>query len=59
MAASGVSLVRLRALCNIAKFVFTGDKTASSWSREMRWYGTKAQSFQEFGSSRVQTRRGE
>uniref|UniRef100_A0A3P8S1Q8 ATP-dependent RNA helicase DHX30 n=1 Tax=Amphiprion percula TaxID=161767 RepID=A0A3P8S1Q8_AMPPE len=42
MALPGVLLVRLRALCNVGKCVHTGGKTASSWSREMRWYGSKA-----------------
>lgn len=58
MALPGVSLVRLRALCDIVKSVHTGGKTASNWSREVRWYRTKARSFQDFDSSRVQTKRG-
>uniref|UniRef100_A0A671Y7C0 RNA helicase n=1 Tax=Sparus aurata TaxID=8175 RepID=A0A671Y7C0_SPAAU len=41
MALPGVSLVRLRALCNTAKCLHTVGKTASNWGREMRWYRTK------------------
>ncbi|XP_044076509.1 ATP-dependent RNA helicase DHX30 isoform X2 [Siniperca chuatsi] len=58
MALPGVLLVRLRALCNIAKCVHTGGKTASNWGREMRWYRTKARSFQEHGASFFQTKGG-
>ncbi|KAM3604387.1 uncharacterized protein V6R79_010386 [Siganus canaliculatus] len=57
MALPGVLLVRLRALCNIAKCIQTGGKTASSWGREMRWYRTKARSFQDYGTSHFQTKR--
>ncbi|XP_022062811.1 ATP-dependent RNA helicase DHX30 [Acanthochromis polyacanthus] len=57
MALSGVLLVRLRALCNIGKCVHTGGKTASSCSREMRWYGSKAWSFQEHGTFYSQSKR--
>ncbi|TMS09780.1 Putative ATP-dependent RNA helicase DHX30 [Larimichthys crocea] len=58
MALPGVSLVRLRALCNVAKCVHTGGQTASRWSRPMQWYSTKARSFQELGPSPFQTKRG-
>ncbi|KAM9349131.1 ATP-dependent RNA helicase DHX30 [Symphorus nematophorus] len=58
MALPSVSLVRLRALCNIVKCVGTGGQTASNWSREMRWYRTKARSFQESGTSHLQAKRG-
>ncbi|XP_038573839.1 ATP-dependent RNA helicase DHX30-like [Micropterus salmoides] len=58
MALPGVLLVRLRALCNIAKCVHTGGKTASNWGREMRWYRTKARSFQEHDTSYSQVKRG-
>ncbi|XP_028282610.1 ATP-dependent RNA helicase DHX30 isoform X2 [Parambassis ranga] len=47
MALPGVLLVRLKALCNVAKCIKTGGKTASNWSREMRWYGTKPRNLQE------------
>ncbi|XP_054452635.1 ATP-dependent RNA helicase DHX30 [Anoplopoma fimbria] len=56
MALPGGLLVRLRALCNVAKCVRTGDKTASSWGRDMRWYRTKAQSFEESGTACLQTK---
>ena len=59
MALPGVSLVRLRALCNTAKCLHTVGKSASNWGREMRWYRTKARNFQDFGSSHLQDKRGE
>ncbi|KAM8727254.1 ATP-dependent RNA helicase DHX30 [Acanthopagrus schlegelii] len=57
MALPGVSLVRLRALCNTAKCLHTVGKTASNWGREMRWYRTKARNFQDFSSSHLQDKR--
>ncbi|XP_069013571.1 ATP-dependent RNA helicase DHX30 [Embiotoca jacksoni] len=57
MAQPGVLLTRLRALCNVGKCVQTG-KTASSWSRQTRWYGTKPGSFQEHGTLDSQSKRG-
>nr|XP_046264175.1 ATP-dependent RNA helicase DHX30 [Scatophagus argus] len=58
MAHAGISLVRLRALCNIAKCVHTGEKTALGWSREMRWYMTKARGLHDDGASHVQAEGG-
>ncbi|CAG5896648.1 unnamed protein product [Menidia menidia] len=58
MALPGALLVRLKSLCNVTKCVTIGEKTASNWSREMRWYGTKARSFREPGTSHVQNKRG-
>uniref|UniRef100_UPI0037E81DAC ATP-dependent RNA helicase DHX30 n=1 Tax=Semicossyphus pulcher TaxID=241346 RepID=UPI0037E81DAC len=58
MAQPGVLLVQLRALCNIAKCVHTGGHTASNWSREIRWYRTKARSVQEHGTSYLQSKGG-
>ncbi|XP_075953803.1 ATP-dependent RNA helicase DHX30 [Anarhichas minor] len=57
MALPGVLLVRLRALYNVSKRVHTGGQTASNWSREMRWYSTKARSFEESGTPYLQTKR--
>ncbi|KAM6920019.1 ATP-dependent RNA helicase DHX30 [Lycodopsis pacificus] len=57
MALPGVSLVRLRALYNVSKHLHTGGQTASNWSREMRWYSTKARCFEESGTPYLQTKR--
>ncbi|XP_022613664.1 putative ATP-dependent RNA helicase DHX30 [Seriola dumerili] len=57
MALPGVLLVRLRGLSKIAKCVYTGGKTASNWSQEMRWYTTKAGRFEKPGASDFQTKR--
>ncbi|XP_034744071.1 ATP-dependent RNA helicase DHX30 [Etheostoma cragini] len=57
MALPGVLLVRLRALCNVGKCVYTGGKTVPNWSSEVRWYRAKARSFQEQGTSYEQTKR--
>lgn len=59
MALPGVSLVPLRTLCNFARYVQKGGRTASCWSREMRWYGTKFRSLQEHTSANIQRERGE
>ncbi|KAM4552301.1 ATP-dependent RNA helicase DHX30 [Odontesthes bonariensis] len=58
MALPGGLLMRLSSLYNLTKCVGTGGKTASNWSREMRWYGTKARSSQEHGTSYVQNKQG-
>ncbi|XP_049930535.1 ATP-dependent RNA helicase DHX30 [Epinephelus moara] len=58
MALPGGLLVRLRALCNVSKCVHTGGKTASNWGRGMRWYRTNPRSFDEVGTSHLQTKRG-
>ncbi|XP_070829883.1 ATP-dependent RNA helicase DHX30 [Chaetodon trifascialis] len=57
MAAPGLSLVRVRALCNIAKWVHSGGQTASRWSGEMRWYSSKGPRFKEHDTSHFQTKR--
>ncbi|XP_067462111.1 ATP-dependent RNA helicase DHX30 [Thunnus thynnus] len=57
MALPGVLLVRLRALCNVAKCVHAGGKTPSNWGREMRWYRTNRKSFQEHDTSYFQAKR--
>ncbi|XP_068587812.1 ATP-dependent RNA helicase DHX30 [Cebidichthys violaceus] len=57
MALPGVLLVRLRALCNVAKCVPTGGQTASNWSGEVRWYRTKARNFEESGTPYLQSKR--
>ncbi|XP_029308820.1 ATP-dependent RNA helicase DHX30 [Cottoperca gobio] len=56
MALPGGLIVRFRALCNVAKCVHTGIKTPSNWSREQRWYSTTARSFQDDGTSDLQTK---
>ncbi|TNN54802.1 putative ATP-dependent RNA helicase DHX30 [Liparis tanakae] len=53
MALPGGLLVRLRALCNVAKCVNAGGKTASNCRGAVRWYGTKARSFEESGASHL------
>ncbi|XP_024129957.1 ATP-dependent RNA helicase DHX30 [Oryzias melastigma] len=58
MALAGVFLVRLRTLCRCVKCVHTGAKTASNWSTDMRWYGTKARRFPEHGVSYFQNKAG-
>ncbi|XP_074544347.1 ATP-dependent RNA helicase DHX30 [Halichoeres trimaculatus] len=57
MALPGVSLVRLRALCNISKYVHRGGQSASNWSREIRYYRTKARSFDELSPASPRARR--
>ncbi|XP_040000586.1 ATP-dependent RNA helicase DHX30 [Xiphias gladius] len=57
MAVAGVSLMRLKGLSKIAKCVYTGGKTASNWTREMRWYTTKPGSFEEPVASYFHTKR--
>ncbi|XP_044224115.1 ATP-dependent RNA helicase DHX30 [Thunnus albacares] len=57
MALPGVLLVRLRALCNVAKCVHARGKTPSNWGREMRWYRTNRKSFQEHDPSYFQAKR--
>ncbi|XP_029380368.1 ATP-dependent RNA helicase DHX30 isoform X1 [Echeneis naucrates] len=57
MALPGISLVRLRGLTKFAKCVYTGGATASDCCREMRWYTTKAGSFERRGASDFQTKR--
>ncbi|XP_061151933.1 ATP-dependent RNA helicase DHX30 [Syngnathus typhle] len=58
MALPGVSLVRLRALCRLGKYLRMGVPTASHWSGEMRWCGTKVVSFRPYSTSRFQAKRG-
>ncbi|XP_074507554.1 ATP-dependent RNA helicase DHX30 [Sebastes fasciatus] len=58
MASPGGLLVRFRSLCNVVKSLHTGGQTtASNWGRETRWYGTRARSLQEQGTSHLDTRR--
>ncbi|KAF7665938.1 hypothetical protein LDENG_00127400 [Lucifuga dentata] len=57
MALPGVFLMRLRAMCNFGKCVHAGGKCATNWTRDMRWYRTKAGAFQEHGTS-LQYKRG-
>lgn len=59
MALPGVSLVPLRALCYLAKCVHTGGNTASIFGRGMRWYKTKARSFEEHSALHIHGKRGE
>ncbi|RVE61749.1 hypothetical protein OJAV_G00175700 [Oryzias javanicus] len=58
MALAGVFLVRLRTLCRCVKCFHTGAKSASNWSTDMRWYGTKARRFPEHGISYFQNKAG-
>ncbi|CAJ1072389.1 ATP-dependent RNA helicase DHX30 isoform X1 [Xyrichtys novacula] len=51
MALPGVLLVRFRTLCNVTKCAQTGGQTVSHWSRETRWYRTKARSVHEQSTS--------
>ncbi|XP_035489610.1 ATP-dependent RNA helicase DHX30 [Scophthalmus maximus] len=57
MALPGVLLVRLRALSKVPKCLYTSRSSVSNWSREMRWYGTKAGSVEEPGASYFRTKR--
>ncbi|XP_068614425.1 ATP-dependent RNA helicase DHX30-like [Brachionichthys hirsutus] len=57
MALAGASLVRFNTLCSIGKFIVTEGKTGSIWSRDVRWYATKARHIQEPVTSRCETER--
>ncbi|KAM9322928.1 ATP-dependent RNA helicase DHX30 [Pholidichthys leucotaenia] len=52
MALTGALLVRLRAACNIGENIHKGGVIGLNCSREIRWYKTKARSFQEQGNVR-------
>ncbi|XP_054889642.1 ATP-dependent RNA helicase DHX30 [Poeciliopsis prolifica] len=58
MALPGTLLVRLRELCKVAKCAHTAGKTAFNWSGEMRWHGSKAQTFHEHSASFFNSKRG-
>ncbi|KAM4605323.1 ATP-dependent RNA helicase DHX30 [Polymixia lowei] len=57
MALPGVLLVRLRAVCNLGKCIDTRSKVVSN-CKDVRWYKTKARSFEDHGTSTSQTKRG-
>ncbi|KAK7945549.1 hypothetical protein WMY93_001277 [Mugilogobius chulae] len=58
MALPRVLLVQMRAFCTLGKCVQTRAQTAANWSREMRWYRTKARSQQDHGTDHEQGKRG-
>ncbi|XP_055722145.1 ATP-dependent RNA helicase DHX30 isoform X2 [Salvelinus fontinalis] len=67
MALPGSVLVRLRALCNLGKSLDTGNTIGQNYNTGntigqnynwVRWYKTKAKSYQDTAASAGQTRRG-
>ncbi|XP_068196409.1 ATP-dependent RNA helicase DHX30 [Antennarius striatus] len=57
MAFAGVSLVRLKSLCHLGKYIVTEGKTGTIWPRDVQWYRTKARTVQETVTSRFDTKR--
>ncbi|CAB1326365.1 unnamed protein product [Coregonus sp. 'balchen'] len=57
MALPSSVLVRLRALCNLGKSLDAGSTIGQNYNR-VRWYKTKARSYQDTAASAAQTRRG-